>query len=53
MIDYSELRQGYCDECDKNKNELYDLWFYSFNHYITICKDCMEQLIKEYERLIK
>lgn len=53
MIEHSELKNYSCDGCNDIKNELYDIDFegLGFDYPITICKDCMEQLIKEYEEL--
>ena len=53
MIELSELTNYSCDSCSEIKNELYDINFegLGFDYPITICKWCMEQLIKEYKEI--
>ena len=53
MIWKSELTNFSCDSCNEIKNGLYDINFegLGFDYPITICKDCMEQLIKEYKEI--
>ena len=40
-----------CDSCCNISDKLYDAYFDGLDYPITLCKECMEKLIKEYKEL--
>ena len=52
MIDIERSNFKYCDKCESRLDKLYDVYV-DGEAKITICKDCIGEVIKEIEEMEK